>query len=106
MGQSVMHLLDRRQRLRKLPSGFFLQQEIKRGFADGWLCGRPPIEQRTLDGWGTVSSSVGFIFRGFHLPWVSSSVGFISRGSEAPVPDQEELALQAPGDATLIRKML
>ena len=44
------------------------------------LCGLPPIEQKTLDGWGTVSSPVGFISRGFHLPWVSSLVGFISCG--------------------------
>jgi hypothetical protein len=34
------------------------------------LCGFPPIEQETLDGWGTVSSR-----RGFHLSRVSSPVG-------------------------------
>jgi len=60
----------------------------------GFVAAHPSSKERSMDG------------AQFHLPWVSSSVGFISRGSEAPVPDQEELALQAPGDATLIRKML
>jgi serine protease inhibitor ecotin len=35
-----------------------------------WLCGLPPIEQKTLDGWGTQS---------FHLSWVGFAGGRLNK---------------------------